>query len=66
MDRRYKDYSHTDPLTSAMMGEALKRLRNMIPVGPKDQINIDDTIYQTMKNGGEIEIVFDKRLKDHK
>ncbi len=64
MDRRYKDYSHTGPLTSAMMGEALKRLRNMIPVGPKDQINIDDTIYQTMKNGGEIEIVFDKRLKD--
>lgn len=64
MDRRYKDYSLTGPLTSAMMGEALKRLRNMIPVGPKDQINIDDTIYQTMKNGGEIEIVFDKRLKD--
>ncbi len=64
LDRRYKDYSHTGPLTSAMMGEALKRLRNMISVGPKDQINIDDTIYQTMKNGGEIEIVFDKRLKD--
>ncbi len=64
MDRRYKDYSLAGPLTSAMMGEALKRLRNMIPVGPKDQVNIDDTIYQTMKNGGEIEIVFDRRLKD--
>ena len=47
-----------------MVGEALKRLRNMIPVGPKDQINIDDTIYQTMKNGGEIEIVFERSLKD--
>jgi uncharacterized protein with von Willebrand factor type A (vWA) domain len=47
-----------------MVGEALKRLRNMVPVGPKDQINIDDTIYQTMKNGGEIEIVFDRSLKD--
>jgi uncharacterized protein with von Willebrand factor type A (vWA) domain len=27
-------------------------------------VNIDETIYQTMKNGGEIEIVFDRRLKD--
>jgi hypothetical protein len=64
MDRRYRDYSQEGPLTQAQMGEALKRLRNMIPVGPKDQVNIDETIYQTMKNAGEIEIVFDRSLKD--
>ena len=64
MDRRYKDYSLNGPLTQAMMGEALKRLRNMVPAGPKDQVNIDATIYQTMKNGGEIEIIFDRGLKD--
>ncbi len=64
MDRRYKDYSQSGLLTHAMVGEALKRLRNLIPVGPEDQVNIDDTIYQTMKNAGEIEIVFDRRLKD--
>ncbi len=64
MDRRYKDYSLNGPLTQAMVGEALKRLRNMIPVGPKDQVNIDETIYQTIKNGGEIEIIFDRRVKD--
>lgn len=64
MDRRYKDYSLSGPLTSALMGEALKRLRNMVPFGPKDQVNVDETIYQTMKNGGEIEIVFDRSLKD--
>ncbi len=64
MDRRYKDYSLSGPLTQAMMGEALKRLRNLIPVGPKDQVNIDETIYQTMKNAGEIEIVFDRDLRD--
>jgi uncharacterized protein with von Willebrand factor type A (vWA) domain len=64
MDRRYKDYSLSGPLTRALVGEALKRLRNLVPVGPKDQINIDATIYQTMKNGGEIEIVFDRSLKD--
>ncbi len=64
MDRRYKDYSLSGPLTRPMVGEALKRLRNMIPSGPKDQVNIDETIYQTMKNAGEIEIVFDRSLKD--
>ena len=64
MDRRYKDYSLRGPLTQAMVGEALKRLRNLVPFGPKDQVNIDATIYQTMKNGGEIEIVFDRSLRD--
>ncbi len=64
MDRRYKDYSQEGPLTQSQIGEALKRLRNMVPVGPKDQVNIPETIYQTMKNAGEIEIVFDRRLKD--
>jgi len=47
-----------------MIGEALKRLRNMIPSGPQDQVNVDETIYRTMKNGGEIEIVFSRSLKD--
>ncbi|NNF97781.1 MAG: hypothetical protein HKM93_00220 [Desulfobacteraceae bacterium] len=64
MERRYRDYSLSGPLTQDMVGEALKRLRHMIPIGPKDQVNIDRTIYQTMKNGGEIEIIFDRRLKD--
>ena len=64
MERRYKDYSLNGPLTQAQVGEALKRLRNMIPEGPRDQVNIDASIYQTMKNGGEIEIVFDRSLRD--
>lgn len=64
MERRYKDYSLSGPLTQEMVGEALKRLRNMVPSGPKDQVNIDATIYQTLKNAGEIEIVFDASLKD--
>lgn len=64
MERRYKDYSQQGPLTQAMIGEALKRLRNMIPSGPQDQVNVDETIYRTMKNGGEIEIVFSRSLKD--
>jgi len=64
MDRRYRDYSQDGPLTQAQIGEALKRLRNLVPIGPKDVINIDETIYQTMKNAGEIEIIFERSLKD--
>lgn len=64
MDRRYRDYSQDGPITQSQMGEALKRLRNMVPVGPKDQVNIDESIYQTMKNAGEIEIVYDRSLRD--
>ena len=64
MDRRYRDYSQEGPLTASQIGEALERLRNMVPFGPKDRVNIDKTIYQTTKNGGEIEIIFDRSLRD--
>lgn len=64
MDRRYKDYSQDGPLTQSQIGEALKRLRRMVPEGPKDVVNVDKTIYETMRNAGEIEIVFDRRLAD--
>ena len=64
MDRRYRDYSQDGPLTQSQIGEALKRLRRLVPSGPRDCVNIDKTIYQTMRNAGEIEIVFDRRLMD--
>jgi uncharacterized protein with von Willebrand factor type A (vWA) domain len=64
MDRRYRDYSQEGPLTQSQIGEALKRLRVMVPFGPKDRVNVDKTIYQTTKNAGEIEIVFDRSLRD--
>jgi len=64
LERRYKDYSQEGPLTEFQMGEALKRLRRMTPTGPKDRVNVDKTIYETMRNAGEIEIVFDRRLTD--
>jgi len=64
MERRYRDYSLQGPLTQAMVGEALKRLRNLIPTGPRDKVNIDETIYRTTKNGGEIDIIFDRDLRD--
>lgn len=64
MERRYRDYSQDGPLTESQIGEALKRLRRMTPAGPRDVVNVEKTIYETMRNGGEIDIVFDRRLKD--
>lgn len=64
MERRYKDYSLDGPLTEHQMGEALKRLRQMVPEGPKDIVNVEKTIYETMRNAGEIEIVHDRRMTD--
>jgi len=64
LDRRYRDYSQEGPLTQSQIGEALKRLKHLVPVGPKDVVNIRESIYQTVKNGGEIEIVFDRSLRD--
>lgn len=63
-ERRYRAYGTDQPLTSDSIGEALKKLRNMVPRGAKDWLNLDETIYQTTKNGGEIELVFDRKEVD--
>ncbi|MBN1946060.1 MAG: hypothetical protein JW797_10310 [Bradymonadales bacterium] len=64
MDRRYIDYSDQTPLTAQQLGEALKSLRHLAPVGPADQLDLDGTIERTVRQGGEIELVFKRRLKD--
>lgn len=59
-ERRYRNYSATGPLTTSTMGEALKKLRNMVPRGPKDSLNIEETVRETIRNGGEIDLVFER------
>jgi uncharacterized protein len=63
-ERRYRDYSLDRPLGVSEVGEALKKLRHMVPRGVRDRLNVDESIRQTMRNGGEIEIVFDRRSVD--
>ncbi len=64
LERRYRDYTREGPLNISQIGEALRRLKNLKPVGPRDKLNIEKTIRETVKNAGEIEIVFDRSLKD--
>ncbi|BHH83842.1 vWA domain-containing protein [Desulforhopalus sp. 52FAK] len=63
-ERRYKNYSSSTPLTVSRMGEALKKLRNLVPRGPKDSLNIDETIRETIRKGGEIDLVFERGVVD--
>lgn len=63
-ERRYRDYSQDRPLGVSEVGEALKKLRNMVPRGARDRLNVDESIRQTMRNGGEIEIVFERSIVD--
>ena len=62
--RRYRDYSGQGTLNQAAIGEALKKLRKLVPAGARDKINIGKTIARTVNIGGEIEIVFEQELKD--
>ncbi len=64
MDRRYRDYAAGGPLRQDQMGEALKRLRNLVPEGPRDRVDIDETLRRTVQNAGDIEIVFRAELRD--
>ena len=63
-ERRYRDYSTDGPLTRRSLAEGLKRLRHLVPQGVRDRINVEGSIYQTIRNGGEIELVFDRATVD--
>jgi len=62
--RRWSDYSQEGVLTKQMFREALKRLKQLVPAGPKDYLDIRKTIYETVRNGGEIDLVFTRSLKN--
>jgi len=62
--RIFQDYRKDIVLDTRQIKVALKRLRKLEEIGKQDELNIDKTIDQTAKNGGDIEIVFDKRRKN--
>lgn len=64
LDRRYVDYAEGGMLTPERIGDAMARLRLLRPEGPRDQLDIDETIQETVRQGGEIELVFAKALRD--
>ncbi|HYO14885.1 MAG TPA: hypothetical protein VE685_16960 [Thermoanaerobaculia bacterium] len=63
-ERRYVDYSDETALHGSNLSQALAALKKLVPAGPRDQLDLDATIQQSAKNGGEIDLVFRRDLLD--
>ena len=64
-DRQFQDYRTDETLDLRQTKVALKRLRHLTRSGPKDLLDIDQSVDETCKNGGEIEIVFDQERRNN-
>ena len=63
-ERRYIDYSDSQALRSDNLAQALTSLKKLSPAGPRDELDIDETIRESARNGGEIDLVFRRGLLD--
>jgi len=63
-DRRYISYSDTNALRSDNLRQALESMKHLKHIGAHTDLNLDKTIRETAKNGGEIELVFERELRD--
>jgi uncharacterized protein with von Willebrand factor type A (vWA) domain len=63
-ERRYVDYAADTTLRGDNLRQALATLKNMVPAGPRDELDLDATIHESARNGGEIDLVFQRRLLD--
>lgn len=57
-DRRFKDYRTDSTLDIRNTKQALKRLRHLTRSGLEDELDLDETVAETCKNAGEIELVY--------
>ncbi len=63
-DRNYINYSADQTLTADNVRQALESLKHLKKTGPEDELDLDETIRKTARNGGEIDLVFRRELKD--
>jgi uncharacterized protein with von Willebrand factor type A (vWA) domain len=57
-ERRFQEHRKDLVLDTRQLGLALKKLRTLERVGPADELDLDDTIDSTARQGGELELVF--------
>ena len=57
-ERRFRDYRTDVALDVRQMRVALKRLRQLTRTGLATELDLDETIDETCRNAGEIEMVF--------
>lgn len=63
-ERRYINYAEDAPLTKENIRQILSSMKSLRPIGPLCELDVDETIYQTAKNGGEIELIFRRELRN--
>ncbi|HVP30929.1 MAG TPA: VWA domain-containing protein [Myxococcota bacterium] len=57
-ERRFKDYRTDQTLDVRQLRVALRRLRQLVRTGPQSELDLDETIDETCRNAGEIDLVF--------
>ncbi|MFT6399875.1 MAG: hypothetical protein ACJAYU_004645 [Bradymonadia bacterium] len=57
-DRRYRNLRHDRVLDTRQIGTALRKLRRLAREGNQLELDLEQTIDRTAKQGGDIEIVF--------
>ncbi|MDB4433213.1 VWA domain-containing protein [bacterium] len=64
-ERRYRDYRTDQALDLRQTKVALRRLRQLTRTGPATELDLDETIDETCRNAGEIELVFRPERKNN-
>ena len=57
-DRRFREYRTDATLDLRSTKMALRKLRNLTRQGPDSELDLDETIDETCRNAGEIELIF--------
>jgi uncharacterized protein with von Willebrand factor type A (vWA) domain len=57
-ERHYENYRRDRTLDIRQIQVALKKLRNLKRLGAEEELDLAETIDQTCRNGGEIELIF--------
>ena len=63
-ERRYISYNPENDLKGENIRQVLTSLKRMVPVGAENELDLDETIYRTCHNGGEIELAFKRQELD--
>lgn len=63
-ERQYIDYAASNSLQGSNIRQALAALKQLKPSGAPHELDMPETIRQTALNGGEIELVLARELRD--
>jgi uncharacterized protein with von Willebrand factor type A (vWA) domain len=63
-ERRFVNYSEKSTLATENLRQVLTSLKSLRPTGPETELDVDETIVRTAKNGGEIELIFRRELRN--